>query len=189
MFRKLGFLVPIFDCERGGRAVDHQKVLLWRTKEQPSKHGPAAAAAACCFVEQTIDKPPLRTTTLYLPLASVIGCCWLSSDGSILCDGYPRHRVQHPHCRLILGMVVRGHSLQGSQAEGHPPTRDKRGTPRVIQSIEKGYAGERKDGYCTGFDRADLHQEKNGTNVRVVKHGRAIVFDGGTLLPGRLRRR
>ena len=52
----------------------------------------------------------------------------------------------------------------------------------VVTAIRSGYAGAKADGIATGWDKADLHSEDNGTNVRVVKHGKAISFDGGTLV-------
>lgn len=52
----------------------------------------------------------------------------------------------------------------------------------VLVSIKKGYSGDaRRKKYSTGVLAADLNDENNGTSVRVVKHGRALYFDGGTL--------
>lgn len=52
---------------------------------------------------------------------------------------------------------------------------------RVLNSISKGYAGGKKDGYRTGHVMANLYDENNGTKVRVTQHGRAVSFEGGTL--------
>lgn len=51
----------------------------------------------------------------------------------------------------------------------------------VLVSIKRGYAGKKSDGRPTRHDMADLYEEENGTLVRVVKHGRAVSFEGGTL--------
>lgn len=51
----------------------------------------------------------------------------------------------------------------------------------VLQSIRRGHAGSKRDKVSTGRVAANLFDDDNGTNVRVIQHGRAIQFDGGTL--------
>jgi hypothetical protein len=51
----------------------------------------------------------------------------------------------------------------------------------VLQAIQRSYAGSKSNKIPTGHEAANLYDEENGTRVRVMRRGRAVVFDGGTL--------
>lgn len=51
----------------------------------------------------------------------------------------------------------------------------------LLKAIKVSYAGTRKEGVSTGHSAANLYAEDNGTNVRVIQHGRPIQFDGALL--------